>query len=56
MNYGKDLSVDIIQELRKVLEKLNGDMVIVGLIGSFRDTLSDKEILAGIKNWSPKAE
>lgn len=54
MEYGKDSSVEIIQELRKVLEKLNGDMVIVGLVGSFRDTLSDEEILDGIKNWSPK--
>lgn len=52
MNYGKDLSVDIIKALYDTVELLAGNMYILVNIASFRDTMTDEQTLEAIQSWN----
>lgn len=50
--FGTSKSEEIIHELYKTIEKLGGGSDILSAIGSFRDTLSDEEVLDDIKDYN----
>jgi hypothetical protein len=42
---------EIILELRNVLDRLEADAQVKALLGSYGDTLSDEDVLDGIREW-----
>jgi hypothetical protein len=45
------LLTQIMQEITRAVTLLGADVPLLGAIGSWGDTLSDAEVLAGIKDW-----
>jgi hypothetical protein len=41
----------IILEFRSVLERLEADAQLKALLGSYGDTLSDQQVLEGLREW-----
>ena len=56
IDFGQDLTHEIIHEICLAIKFLEGGMELESMIGSFRDTLSDKDILIGLKEWNQNAE
>jgi hypothetical protein len=52
MNLGKDLATEIVHELGKTVAKLGAQSDLLCIIGSFRDTLDDEEVLDMLKDWN----
>lgn len=48
----KDMAVEIIHELGVTLNKIGADSDVLALVGSFRDTLSDEEILNLLRDYN----
>jgi MFS superfamily sulfate permease-like transporter len=55
MSDDPDLSVDLVRELCRVVERLSDDIVLLGIVGSYGDTLTDAEVLDALRECSPAA-
>lgn len=51
----REITGQIITEIYKAVEKLGGMSDILSMIGSWRDTLPDADVLAGLKEWNASA-
>lgn len=47
----KAITCQIMQEITRALTLLGADIKLLGAIGSWGDTLSDAEVLSGLKDW-----
>jgi hypothetical protein len=44
--------IKIVNEIYKALEGLNAPPMLLGIVGSWGDTLTDEEVLAALKSWN----
>jgi hypothetical protein len=49
---GPDLSAQIARELYAALERLSADPELLAIVGSWRDTLSDAEVLSTLREYN----
>jgi hypothetical protein len=48
----KDMATEIVHELGKTVAKLGAQSDLLSILGSFRDTLSDEEVLSMLREWN----
>lgn len=51
----KDINADIKNEISLALEILGADRQLLGIVGSWGDTLSHREILRLLREWNASA-
>jgi hypothetical protein len=49
---GPDITAQIVHELYAVLERLGAEAELLAVVGSWRDTLSDREVLALLREYN----
>lgn len=49
---GADLAANIVLEFYKTAEKLGAYSDLLSILGSFRDTLDDEEVLSMLRDWN----
>jgi hypothetical protein len=49
---GPDITAQIVHELYAVLERLGAEEELPAVVGSWRDTLSDREVLALLRDYN----
>jgi hypothetical protein len=42
----------IVDEIYTALENLNAPALLLGIVGSWGDTLTDEEVLAALRSWN----
>jgi len=45
-------TIEIVREIYKALEELKAPPLLLGIIGSWGDTLGDADVLAALKSWN----
>jgi hypothetical protein len=48
----KDLTAQIVREIYTVLERLGADLELLAVVGSWRDTLDDAEVLSMLREYN----
>jgi hypothetical protein len=49
---GPDLKAEIADEIYAALHRLDADEELLAIVGSWRDTLDDAEVLALLREWN----
>jgi hypothetical protein len=49
---GPDLKAQIASEIYAALERLDADTELLAIVGSWRDTLDDAEVLSLLQDWN----
>jgi hypothetical protein len=50
--WAESVNGKIVNEIYRALEKLGADPMLLGIIGSWGDTLSDQEVLTALWKWN----